>query len=200
MKDNPNLEVDVGHRLRELRASQGLSLRALAEKSGLNVNTLSLIENGKTSPSVSTLQQVAAALDVPITAFFQVARPPQRVIYQRAAERSTAALTHGSLADLGIGFTQQGLEPFLIQLDPLAGSGDAPIVHTGPEFVYCLAGRIVYRVEAQEYTLNPGDSLLFEAHLPHQWGNPEPSPAQALLVLCPAGADDRPTREHFLER
>ena len=45
------LEESLGNRLRELRRQQGLSLRALAEKSGLSANTLSLIENGKTSPS-----------------------------------------------------------------------------------------------------------------------------------------------------
>ncbi len=55
-------KISVGRRLRELRAEQDLSIRALAEKSGLNANTLSLIENSKTSPSVSTLQQLAGAL------------------------------------------------------------------------------------------------------------------------------------------
>src|SRR5512143_557339 len=66
------LEITVGYRLRELRKQQGLSLRALAEKSGLSANTISLIENGKTSPSVATLQQIALALNITITAFFEV--------------------------------------------------------------------------------------------------------------------------------
>lgn len=66
------LETSLGNRLRELRRQQGLSLRALAEKSGLSANTLSLIENGKTSPSVATLQQIALALNIPITAFFEI--------------------------------------------------------------------------------------------------------------------------------
>jgi DNA-binding XRE family transcriptional regulator len=59
-------QVNVGRGLRTLRTGRGLSIRALAEKSGLNVNTLSLIENGKTSPSVHTLQQLAQALEMPI--------------------------------------------------------------------------------------------------------------------------------------
>ena len=62
-------EVLVGRKLRELRNRKGLSLRALADRSGLNVNTLSLVENGKSSPSVSTLQQLALALEVPIATF-----------------------------------------------------------------------------------------------------------------------------------
>lgn len=61
--------INVGRRLQELRQAQGLSQRVLAEMSGLNFNTLSLIENEKTSPNVSTLQQLAEALNVPVMAF-----------------------------------------------------------------------------------------------------------------------------------
>lgn len=67
------LLIDVGRNLRDLRAERELSIRSLAELSGLNVNTLSMIENGKSSPSVSTLQQLASALTVPITDFFETA-------------------------------------------------------------------------------------------------------------------------------
>ena len=73
--------VDVGHCLRKLRAERDLSIRSLAERSGLNVNTLSLIENGKSSPSVSTLQQLATALEVPITAFFESDIPKNNISY-----------------------------------------------------------------------------------------------------------------------
>ncbi len=58
----PSVDIDAGHCLRVLRSGRGLSIRSLAEQSGLNANTLSLIENSKTSPSVSTLQQLASAL------------------------------------------------------------------------------------------------------------------------------------------
>jgi transcriptional regulator with XRE-family HTH domain len=62
--------VDVGGRLRDIRQERGLSLRALSEVCGLSVNAISLIERGISSPSVSSLQRLAVALDVPITAFF----------------------------------------------------------------------------------------------------------------------------------
>ncbi len=69
-KSNLADEIDVGQRLRELRATRGLSLRALAKLSSLNVNTLSLIENRRTSPSVSTLQQLAQTLQVSYLGLF----------------------------------------------------------------------------------------------------------------------------------
>src|SRR3990172_6944514 len=75
--------IDVGARLRILRAVAGLSIRTLAFKSGLNVNTLSLIENGKTSPSVSTLQQLAGALGVPVTEFFVTEQVTKTVFHQK---------------------------------------------------------------------------------------------------------------------
>jgi transcriptional regulator with XRE-family HTH domain len=193
----PSNNVNVGRRLRELRAERGLSIRALAEKSGLNVNTLSLIENGKTSPSVSTLQQVAAALKVPITAFFEDKTPPQRIVYQKADDRQAAVFAHGTLTDMGTGFARPGLEPFVVTLKPQADSGDTPIVHTGLEFVFCLEGRIGYEVDGQAFILEPGDSLLFEAHLPHRWYNAGMSPSRSLLMLCSADERDHPDERHF---
>ncbi len=193
----PSSEVNVGRRLRELRAERGISIRALAEQSGLNVNTLSFIENGKTSPSVSTLQQVAAALELPINTFFETQTHPQAIVYQKAGNRQSAAFTHGTLADLGMGFARPGLEPFVVTLEPQADSGDTPIVHTGLEFVFCLEGCIGYEVDEQAFTLDPGDSLLFEAHLPHRWRNAGETPSRSLLLLCPADERDHPDKRHF---
>jgi transcriptional regulator with XRE-family HTH domain len=189
--------VNVGRRLRELRAEHDLSIRALAEKSSLAINTLSLIENGKTSPSVSTLQQIAAALQVSITAFFETNAPKNSVSYVKASQRPSAAFAHGTLQDLGAGLTSRAVEPFLVTLEPSTSSGANPIVHTGHEFVYCLTGRIVYTVEDRTFLLEPGDSLLFESHLPHRWQNVDAGSSQALLVLYPSDARDRPTERHF---
>ncbi|NTV62084.1 MAG: cupin domain-containing protein [Oscillochloris sp.] len=181
----PQGRVDVGGRLRSLREGRQLSIRALAEASGLAVNTLSLIENGKTSPSVSTLQQIAVALRLPITAFFEPEEPRSRLIFLKASQQEVASFPHGTLSDLGAGMAQRGIEPLLITLDPGSGSGPQMIVHPGQEFVFCLEGRIRYTVDDQIYLLEPGDSLIFESTLPHSWQNTETRPARALLVLCP---------------
>jgi transcriptional regulator with XRE-family HTH domain len=190
-------EINVGRRLRELRLGCGLSIRALAQKSGLNFNTLSLIENGKTSPSVSTLQLLAKGLEVPITVFFENDTPKTRISFLKAGQRRRAAFANGTMEDLGGGLTLHGGQPFLVTLEPKADSGPAPIVHTGLEFVFCLEGRLSYSIEDQLYRLDPGDSLLFEAFLPHRWQNSGEVPSRSLLVLCPADEGDRPTERHF---
>ena len=194
----PNRSANVGHALHALRAQHHFSIRALAERSGLAINTLSLIENDKTSPSVATLQQLALALDMPITAFFENGTPKQRVAYIKAADHSGVAFAHGTLQDLGAGLPECTIEPFVVTMKPNANSGAQPIVHTGHEFVFCLEGRIVYTIEDINYLLEPGDSLLFEAHLPHRWQNVEMVPARTLLVLCSVESRDQPTRRHFL--
>lgn len=187
----------VGQQLRKWRKQRRLSIRSLAELSKLNVNTLSMIENEKTSPSVATLQQLAIALQIPITAFFEEGTPQNKIAFHKANQGSKTAFAHGTLEDLGKGLISRGAEPFLLTLEPRAGSGDQPIVHTGREFVFCLAGQLTYIVEDQQFLLEPGDSLLFEAHLPHCWHNAGDTPARSLLVLCPADENDRPTDQHF---
>jgi len=192
-----DFEVDVGKRLRVLRMEHGHSLRRLADLSGLNVNTLSLIENGRTSPSVSTLQQVARALQVPISAFFEMEEATQTVVFQQDGHRPRAAFAHGMAEDLGAGMTLHGGQPLLVTLRPGTDSGSGPIVHTGHEFVYCLEGQLTYIIDDRRYVLEAGDSLIFEAHLPHRWGNPGLSQTRSLLILCPDDENDRPTEKHF---
>ncbi len=190
-------DIDVGYCLRQLRVSRSLSIRSLAELSGLNANTLSLIENGKTSPSVSTLQQLAGALEVPITAFFDTGTSKNNITYQKTGTRLKAAFMNGTLEDLGSGLTLRGGQPFLVTLEPVASSGSTPIVHTGLELVFCLEGRLTYTVEEQNFLLEPGDSLLFEAHLPHSWKNTGGDTCRWLLIMCPTDESDRPTERHF---
>lgn len=189
--------VNVGQRLRQLRLERSLSIRALAERSGLNVNTFSLIENGKTSPSVSTLQQIAQALQVPLSAFFETQHGHNKVAYQKAGQRPHAAFEHGEVWDLGAGMPRLGAEPLIITLHARADSGKSPIVHTGREFVYCLEGRVAYGVGDETYPLDPGDSLMFEAYLPHHWRNLNETPSRLLLVLCPMDERDQPTERHL---
>ena len=194
----PN-EVNVGDNLRRIREANYLSLRALAERSGLAINTLSLIENGKSSPSVSTLQQLARALEIPISTFFETTGPRKNIVHIQRQQRPRAIFDHGSLEDLGAGSVIQAVEPFVVTLHPQADSGRLEIVHTGYEFIYCLEGQIQYTIGKEIYLLEPGDSLLFEAHLPHCWQNPGQAEARSILVMVPSDERDHPLERHFAE-
>jgi len=186
----------VGRQLRVMRKARRLSIRALAKLSGLSVNTLSLIENGKTSPSVSTLHQLAESLDVPITAFFEYEHPKRRIVHQRAGERQQLIFSQGQVEKLSAGMPRLGSEPFIARLEPGATSGETPIVFPGREFIYCLEGHITYTIEGETFSLAPGDSLIFDSYTPHTWRNTASTSSCALLVLCPEDSlDDSP--EHY---
>lgn len=190
-------DVQVGQRLREIRTRLGISLRALADSSGLNINTLSLIENERSSPSVSTLQQIATALDVPIIAFFAPEKTNLPVVFTPAHLRPETAIGSTRMANLAENLSGNGLQPFLVVMKPGMGSGDRLIVHTGYEFVYCLSGCVRYQIQEREYRLSAGDSLAFEARLPHCWQNCGDGETQILLLLSAVDQREETGCQHF---
>ena len=194
---HPTVDIDVGYHLRNLRTTRGLSIRTLADMSGLNFNTLSLIENNKSSPSVSTLQQLAVALRVPITAFFDTETQPQDVVFQKKGKRPKATFAHGTLEDLGTGLSLGNGIPLVMTLMPGSSSGSDLLVHTGQEFVYCLNGYLSYTVSDKTYDLEEGDSLIFQAHQAHRWENSGIAIARFILILCPDDDYDHSAEQHF---
>jgi len=175
--------VDVGGKLRELREARNISMRTLATKSGLSANALSMIERGKTSPSVSTLYKLAEALGVSITAFFASEMQRTQVVFLKADERTRVSFTRGVFEALGGEQFVGRVEPFMLTLENSANSGPRSMVHTGHEFVFCLRGQLEYQVERQIYQLSAGDSLLFAAQLKHRWKNPGGTVAAALIII-----------------
>lgn len=178
---------DIGAQVQALRERLGLSIRGLAELCGLSPNTISLIERGATSPNVSTLHQLATALRVPITSFFEERHTEGQVIHSRPGERAFSGSTQMLLESLGSRLEDQCLEAFVVTLKPGADSGPEAIMHAGHELVYCLEGVTEYVIEEQVYRLAQGESLLFSAQLPHRWRNPDSVERSVFLLAfeCP---------------
>jgi len=177
------VSINVGARLREMREARKVSMRGLATQSGLSANALSMIERGRTSPSVSTLYKLADALGVPITEFFGPPSIKSNVILIKADERTRIPITRGVWEGLGGEKFSGRVEPFILTLESGATSGQNTMVHTGCEFVFCLRGQLEYLVEKQLIELGSGDSLLFAAELNHRWRNPGNTVTNALIVL-----------------
>jgi transcriptional regulator with XRE-family HTH domain len=192
------VSVDVGHRLRQLREERDLSIRALARASGLSANALSMIERGKTSPSVSTLYKVAEALNVPITALFRVAPIREQVVHMRAEARARVPFTRGLWEGLGGEQFAGRVEPFALTLESGASSGPHPVVHSGHEFVLCQRGQLEYQVDGNLFLLQPGDSLIFASRLKHRWRNPGPTVTNAIFVLSGFEAEEHPSEHHIV--
>jgi transcriptional regulator with XRE-family HTH domain len=190
-------EALVGARIHEIRIRQGWTLKKLAEHSKLNINTLSMVEKGKTSPSVGTLQQLARALDVPINAFFDSNVTTKHIIFTAHDRQPESTCCHAVIHNLGKDLKNASIEPFVITMEKNAGSGGRTIVHTGFEFAYCLSGKVQYIIEETVYPMAPGDSIVFEAHIPHRWENIHNGESEMLLVISPADHNDEPGGRHF---
>ncbi len=175
-------ETLVGQRIRLLREQRGLSLRVLAEKCGLSINAISRIERGENSPTVASLHLLARALDTPITEFFRDASD-KATVYVKRNHRMRSERSGMGIESLGSGLRSQQIEPFLVTLEPGTGGDSEPITHDGQEFVYCVQGEIDYEIGTETYTLESGDSVLFEASQPHRFFNVSSSVALILLVF-----------------
>ncbi len=180
---NDAVSVNIGERLRELREARNISMRALAARSGLSANALSMIERSKASPSVSTLYKLADALGVSITSFFGSDTQRQQVVFLKADQRARMSFTRGIFEGLGGEQFVGRVEPFLLTLESNANSGPRSMAHTGHEFVFCLRGELEYQVERQVFQLSSGDSLLFAAHLKHRWKNLGGTVVTALIII-----------------
>ena len=165
------LEAAIGREVRGFRQKQQLTVVELAKQAKLSPGMLSKIERGQTSPSLATLQSLAGALNVPVTALFRQFEEAREATFVRAGEGLTIE-RRGTRAGhqyrlLGhIRNKRIAVEPYLITLTQ--GSEVFPLFqHSGQEFLYMLQGEVIYRHAAKTYRLRPGDSLFFDADAPH---------------------------------
>jgi transcriptional regulator with XRE-family HTH domain len=171
-KEN-NLEIAIGREVRAFRKTLGITGADLASATGISLGMLSKIENGNISPSLTTLQALAAALGVPVTAFFRRFEAVRNAVFVKAGEgleierRGTrAGHQYRLLGHIGNSAGGLQVEPYLITLT--ADSDVFPAFqHEGLELIYMLEGEVTYRHGDKLYKMLPGDSLFFDADAPH---------------------------------
>ncbi len=167
------LEVAIGHEVRAFRKKLGITVADLAATTNISLGMLSKIENGITSPSLTTLQALSHALGVPLTAFFKRFEEERNAVFVKAGEgvdverRGTrAGHQYNLLGYIGSNTAGVVVEPYLITLSE--NSDVFPTFqHDGMEFLYMLEGEVVYRHGNHLYRMLPGDSLFFDADAPH---------------------------------
>jgi transcriptional regulator with XRE-family HTH domain len=167
------LEVAIGREIRAFRKKLDITVAELATATNISLGMLSKIENGLTSPSLTTLQTLSHALGVPITAFLHRFEQERNAVFIKAGEgvdverRGTrAGHQYTLLGHIGSNTSGVVVEPYLITL-----SEDSDVFpmfqHDGMEFLYMLEGEVVYRHGSNLYRMLPGDSLFFDADAPH---------------------------------
>ncbi|MCK0151936.1 XRE family transcriptional regulator [Marivita sp. S6314] len=183
------LEVAIGREVRSFRKAQGTTVAELSERTGLSVGMLSKIENGNTSPSLSTLQTLANVLSVPLTSFFRQFEERREAVHTKAGqgveterEGTRAGHQYTLLGHIGSNASGVIVEPYLIELTAESDTFET-FQHGGIETIYMLEGAIDYRHGADVFPLRPGDTLFFDADAPHGPENLVDLPAKYLSII-----------------
>jgi len=180
-------EAELGGRLRALRSSRGLSLRAAAALAGVTPGALSQIETGKNSPSVSTLKKVLGAVGVSLGEFFGSGeRSGQGGFVFRSAELVSVGSGRG-LRFLGLpGPASARAIQFLRETyAPGADTGAEPYSHEGEEGGFCVSGSVEVTLAGRREVLGPGDAYYYASKLPHRWRNVGRAPAVVISGCTP---------------
>jgi quercetin dioxygenase-like cupin family protein/DNA-binding XRE family transcriptional regulator len=161
----------IANHVRERRKEIGLNVGQLAQRSGISKGMLSKIENAQTSPSLSTLERLAAALDMPVTALFRGLAEERDAVFVKAGsgpeivrQGTRAGHTYQLLGTLR--GPNKRVEPLLVSLTE-ATEVFPQFQHAGVEILYVLEGRMEYSYGTQAYLMEPGDTLQFEGDIPH---------------------------------
>jgi len=185
-----NLELAIGHEVRAYRRKLGMTVTDLAAATGVSTGMLSKIERGNISPSLTTLQSIAHAFSVPLTAFFRTFEESRGVSFIKAGKgveierRGTrAGHQYSLLGHIRNNTSGVIVEPYLITLT--TDSDVFPTFqHEGMEYLYMLEGCVTYRHGERLYKMEPGDSLFFDADAPHGPEILNHLPARFLSIIC----------------
>ncbi|BCM25078.1 helix-turn-helix domain-containing protein [Methyloradius palustris] len=184
--------------LYKLRIQHGLTLGEVSSRVGISSGMLSRIENGLSATSIETLELLANALGISLSKIFQgydlpisAAQFVKKDTGMEVVRRGTRSGHTYQLLAYNQG-PQKTFEPFLITLeDP--GEEFSPFEHAGTEFIYMLEGSVEYRVGAETFILEPGDSLTFRGEVPHRPERHIKSPIRFLATIhydMPKAEDD----------
>lgn len=177
--------MDVGSRLKAARKQLGLSQRELARLSGVNNGTISLIEQNKISPSVSSLKRLLDTLSLSLGEFFSNHQEPRERRFFRAQELTR--YDSGDITFLQVGASVPGrkLQILRERYRPAGDTGDTMLSHPGEEGGIVLKGQIEVTVGEDTAVLSVGDAYYFDSSLPHRFRNLGDEDCEIISVCTP---------------
>jgi transcriptional regulator with XRE-family HTH domain len=175
--------------MRALRESMGLSLRDLAERSGVSAPMLSQVERGETSPTLAVAAKIAAGLELSLSQLLRLDEQAHVVVI-REKDRRTRRRDGHALEELTPPLPGQRADVSAHTLVPGSATGgpdDPPLHEPGSrETAVALEGTLTLFVDGERFELRQGDSVTFDADLPHHFENHGKEEA-ALLAVVSAG-------------
>jgi transcriptional regulator with XRE-family HTH domain len=177
----------VGARVKSLREAMDLSLRDLSERSGVSAPMLSQVERGDTSPTLAVAQKIASGLDLTLSQLLRLDED-RHVVVVRAKERRTRRRRGHVVEELTPPLPGQRSDVSEHTLGPGAATGapdDPPMHEPGSrETAVVLEGAVELFIDGQRHELAGGDSVTFDADLPHHFENNSSSEARLIAVVA----------------
>ncbi|MDE3176152.1 MAG: helix-turn-helix domain-containing protein [Pseudomonadota bacterium] len=181
-------ERSIGRKLRLRRAIKGFSLQHVAERADISIGLLSQIERGVTTPSLKSLRQICAALEMPVGWLFDVPEGEHDDVVVRADARRIMTLgPKGMTKELLSPDCVPGIQMIRIVVQPGGRSGDLPYnAESGWKCGVVQSGTLGLEVEGRPYTLAPGDSFAFAATKLVRFWCVGDQPVDLIWVVTPA--------------
>lgn len=177
----------VGSRIKALREAMALSLRDLSERSGVSPTMLSQVERGSTSPTLAVAGKIASGLDLSLSQLLRLDEAPHVLVSHAADHRRHERGGH-RIEELTPPLPGLRADVSTHELDAgaiTATAGDAPMHEPGSrETAVVLKGQVVLVFGEDEYLLDPGDSVTFDADLPHHFENQSGEPTRFIAVIA----------------
>jgi transcriptional regulator with XRE-family HTH domain len=178
---------NIGPRVRALREHMDLSLRDLAERSGVSAPMLSQVERGETSPTLAVASRIAAGLDLTLSQLLRLDEGGTVSIVRADARLRGGGARGHRYEVLTPAMPGQRAELSLHVLQPGAATGaqdDPPIHEAGSrEIALVDSGVVALVIDGERHDLSEGDTVTFDADLPHHFENPGPGEAILLAVV-----------------
>jgi transcriptional regulator with XRE-family HTH domain len=178
-----NLSNRLGERVLAIRRQRGFMLREVAARTGVSIAMLSMIERGRSNPSIGTLHALADAFGVRMSELLQSIEPPdQDSIIRRSENQEVIRATAGVERRIRIDDPERGYELAENRYEPGTASSPVPLHHQGYEFGFVLEGQLEVTVEDRVHVARTGDSIKLDSNLPHRFRNPGPHVTRTLWV------------------
>lgn len=158
-------EGHVGERIRQLRRARRLTLQYVAHRSGLSIGFLSLAERQLTGITLTSLVNVARALNVPLQELVRTPEANELNSVSGKRPRYSVANNSPTYERLSSAFPKSKMHSVKVQVP--ANYKSEVVFHAGEEFVIVMAGVVQYRIDSQAYSLSVGDTVHFDARRPH---------------------------------
>ncbi len=182
----------IGARVRALRESSSLSLRELAQRSGVSAPMLSQVERGETSPTLALAARIAAGLDLRLSQLLRLDEDGAVTIVRRRERRLGGNARRGHRFEV-ITAAQPGqraeLSRHTLASNGTTGAADDPPMHEpgSRETALVESGAVVLVCDGKRYELTEGDCVTFDADLPHHFENPSSDAEAVFLAVVSAG-------------